>query len=74
MPRVEETHGGLMQGPASLLILLGYALWIATVVWCVGAWGAFRQSFGATRAQAWITTSLWLALLAGVVWLGRHFG
>jgi hypothetical protein len=74
MPQVEKTHGGLMQGPASLLILLGYALWVATVVWCVIAWGAFRQSFGATRAQALLTTSLWLALLVGVVWLGRHFG
>jgi len=73
MPRVEKTHGGLMQGPSALLILLGYALWIATLVWCVGAWGAFRQSFGATRAQAWLATSLWLALLAAVVWLGRHF-
>jgi len=73
MPRVEKTHGSLMQGPSALLILLGYALWIATLVWCVGAWGAFRQSFGATRAQAWLATSLWLALLAAVVWLGRHF-
>jgi len=73
MPRVEKSHGGLMQGPSALLILLGYALWIATLVWCVGAWGAFRQSFAASRAQAWLATTLWLAMLAAVVWLGRHF-
>ena len=74
LPRVERVNGGLMAGPAALLVLLGYALWIATVVWCVAAWGAFRQSFGATRAQAWIATSLWLALPAALFGLGRHFG
>ena len=74
LPRVERVNGGLMAGPAALLVLLGYGVWIATVVWCVAAWGAFRQSFGATRAQAWIATSLWLALPAALFGLGRHFG
>jgi len=38
-------------------------------VWCVGAWGAFRQSLAASRAQAWLATTLWIAIVAALFWL-----
>ena len=72
---MEKSHGGLMQGPASLLILLGYALWIATVVWCVAAWGAFRQVVRSdTRAGLARRRRSGLRWSAALIGLGRHFG
>jgi len=56
------------------LVLLAGAVWLATLVWCIAAWGAYRQAFGAGRGRAVLATALWLALvgtlfaLAG--WLG----
>jgi len=58
-----------MRGAASVLLVLAAAVWLATAIWCVVAWGAFRHAFAATRWRAWLATSLWLALLIGVVWL-----
>ena len=58
-----------MRGAASLLLVLGAVIWLATAIWCVVAWGAFRQSFAATRLQAGLATSIWIALLVAIVWL-----
>ena len=61
-------------GAGAVLILISFALWIAGAVWCVAAWGAFRNAFGASRPRAWAATALWLALLGALigagVWLG----
>jgi hypothetical protein len=53
-----------------VLLLLGAAIALATAVWCVAAWGAFRQSFAATRGEAWLATSLWIAMLGAIAWIG----
>lgn len=67
--------GGAPLGvPATVLVVLGYAILIASLVRSVAAWGAFRQSFGATRLQAWLATSLWLACLAALVGLALRLG
>jgi len=58
-------------GVAAVLLLLAAGLWAATFVWCIAAWGAFRNAFATTRVRSWLATSLWLALLALVVWLGE---
>jgi hypothetical protein len=61
-------HGPLAEG-ARVLLVIGALVLVATVAWCMTAWGAFRQSLAASRAQAWLATTLWLVLLAAVVWL-----
>jgi Fe2+ transport system protein B len=58
----------------SVLILVAFAIWIASAVWCVAAWGAFRNAFGASRPRAWAATLLWLALLAVLIGLGLRLG
>ena len=64
---------GFAQGPladgARVLLVLGAIVFVATAAWCVGAWGAFRQSLAASRAQAWLATMLWIAIVAALVWL-----
>jgi len=72
-PAVMRPFGGAPLGVAAIVIaLLGYAILGASFVWAVAAWGAFRQSFGATRLQSWLATSLWLACLAALVALALH--
>ena len=66
--------GAKLGAAAAVLVLLGYAILTASLVWCIAAWGAFRQSFGATRPQAWAGTSLWLACIAALLWLGQRLG
>ncbi|MBV9891343.1 MAG: toll/interleukin-1 receptor domain-containing protein [Rhizobacter sp.] len=56
-------------GVASVLLVVGTLAWLATLGWCIAAWKAFRQSLAASRAQAWLATSLWLTALAALVWL-----
>ncbi len=68
-PSMERLDTAPMRGGASVLIVLGAVIWLATAIWCVVAWGAFRQAFAATRWQAWLATSLWIALLVAIVWL-----
>jgi hypothetical protein len=68
-PSMARLETAPMRGAASVLIVLGGLLWLATAIWCVAAWGAFRQAFAATRLQAWLSTSVWLVLLAAIVWL-----
>ena len=64
---------GFAQGPladsARVLLVLGAIVFVATAAWCVGAWGAFRQSLAASRAQAWLATTLWIAIVAALFWL-----
>jgi hypothetical protein len=68
-PSMARLETAPMRGAASVLIVLGGLLWLVTAIWCVAAWGAFRQAFAATRLQAWLATSVWLVLLAAIVWL-----
>jgi hypothetical protein len=67
-------HGKPLAGTALVLMLLGLALWVATVFWSIVAWGALRQTLGSTRAQAAAATGLWLAMLLGVIWAARGLG
>jgi hypothetical protein len=62
------THGALADG-AKVLLVVGGVVFAATAVWCIAAWGAFRQSLAASRAQAWLATTLWIAIVAALVWL-----
>ncbi|HSC64662.1 MAG TPA: hypothetical protein VLD35_13555, partial [Caldimonas sp.] len=57
------------RGAATVLLAVGALIWLATVVWCVVAWGAFRRSFAVPRWRAWLATSIWIALVAAIVWL-----
>jgi hypothetical protein len=67
-PMRDFAHGPLGDG-ARVLLVIGGLILVATVAWCIAAWGAFRQSLAASRAQAWLATTLWIALVATVVWL-----
>jgi hypothetical protein len=66
-PTMRPFGGSPLGVPAIVVALLGYAILVASLVWAVAAWGAFRQSFGATRLKSWLATSLWLACLAALV-------
>jgi hypothetical protein len=68
-PSMERFGTGPMVGIATLLLVLGALIWLATAVWCVVAWGALRRSFAATRLRSWLATSVWIALLVAIVWL-----
>jgi len=68
-PSLAALDTGAMRGPAAVLLVLGALIWIATAVWSVVAWGAFRRSFAAARWQAWLATAIWAALLGALVWL-----
>jgi hypothetical protein len=68
-PRAEAVA---LRAAVGVVLLVGAAIWLATAVWCVVAWGAFRQAFAVTRVRAWLATSLWIALLGAVFWLGRR--
>jgi len=68
-PRAEAVA---LRAAVGVVLLVGAAIWLATVVWCVAAWGAFRQSFAVTRVRAWLATMLWIALLGAVLWLGQR--
>ena len=54
---------------AHVLLVFAALVFAATAVWCIAAWGAFRQSLAASRALAWLATMLWIALVAALVWL-----
>jgi hypothetical protein len=69
-PQILKLRSGPLTGAAVPFVLLGYAIWIATIAWSAAAWGAFRQTFGATRLQGWTATSLWLGIFAALVWAG----
>jgi hypothetical protein len=58
----------------AVLILVAFALWIASAVWCIAAWGAFRNAFGASRPRAWAATALWLALVGALIGVGLWLG
>jgi TIR domain len=49
--------------------LLGVAIWPATAIWAIVAWGSFRHAFRVGRLRVAIATSIWFGLLAGVIWL-----
>jgi hypothetical protein len=68
-PAVTGLDDAPLRGAASVVLVLGALVWLATAAWCVAAWGAFRQAIAASRAQAWLATSLWIACLAALVWL-----
>jgi hypothetical protein len=69
MPSMERLDTAPMRAASIVLLALGAVIWLATALWCVVAWGAFRRSLAATRLQAWLATSIWIAMLAAMVWL-----
>jgi hypothetical protein len=54
----------------AVMMLVAFALWIASAVWCVAAWGAFRNAFGASRMRGSGATALWLALIGTLIGVG----
>ena len=69
MPSMARFDTAPFRGAAAVLLVLGALIWLATALWCVVAWGAFRRSFAAAWWQAWLATSIWIALLLMIVWL-----
>lgn len=74
MPQLREFDAAPFRGPAAVLLLLAFAIWLVTAGWCVAAWSAFRQAFGASRSQAWAATSIWAGLVGALLWLGARVG
>jgi hypothetical protein len=60
------------RGPATVLILVAFVIWVVAAGWCVVAWGAFRQAFAATRLQAAGATAIWLGVLGALMALGQR--
>jgi hypothetical protein len=58
-----------MQGPAISMATIAALVWLISVVWVVGAWGAFRLTYNLGRLRAIGATLIWLALLALVIQL-----
>ncbi|TXH62225.1 MAG: hypothetical protein E6Q93_03525 [Burkholderiaceae bacterium] len=67
---VPERRLGLQAIPAVAGLGTGALTWVFTALWCVVAWGAFRQSFGVTRGRAAAATAVWLLLLGSVFGVG----
>lgn len=61
---------GVRAIPAVAGLGTGALTWAMTVLWCVGAWGAFRHAFGVTRPRAAAATLAWLVLLGLVLACG----
>lgn len=61
---------GVRAIPAVAGLGTGALTWAMTVLWCVGAWGAFRHAFGVTRPRAAAATLTWLVLLGLVLAFG----
>ncbi len=57
---------GALHGAAAAMFFIACLLWAVTTGWAFVAWGAFRFSFGCSRAKAVLATSLWLLLLFGI--------
>jgi hypothetical protein len=74
LPELRAVDGAPFRGPAAVLLLLAFAIWLVTAVWCLVAWGAFRNAFGASRSRAWAATSIWVALVGALLWLGARLG
>lgn len=72
--RLDVAIAAAYRGPATALVLLASALWLATAAWGVAAWSAFRQALGASRLRAAIATFVWLGMLAGFGWLTARLG
>ena len=56
-----------MQGPTIGMATLAALVWLMSVLWVVGAWGAFRLTYNLGRLRAMGATLIWLALLALVI-------
>ena len=69
MPSMARFDTAPFRGAAAVLLVLGALIWLATALWCVVAWGALRRSFAAAWWQAWLATSIWIALISTIVWL-----
>lgn len=67
---VLERKLGLQAIPAVAGLGTGALTWAMTALWCVVAWGAFRQAFGVTRWRAVAATALWVLLLGSVLAVG----
>lgn len=61
-----------LTGPATAMLLVASLTWLITAVWCVVAWGAFRNAFGVTRAKAALATFYWLLMLGSLVLLSAR--
>ena len=72
-PIARRPMHGFDRGPlgdgARVLLVVGALVLVATVAWCIAAWGAFRQALAASRGQSWLATTLWILIVAALVWL-----
>ena len=74
---LDDALAASLQAQASAAVLQWFATlthlgdtWVLTALWCIVAWGAFRQSFGVTRGRAAASTAVWLLLLGSVFGVG----
>ncbi len=72
LPPMRPLSTAPLRGAVATLLVLGAVLWLATAVWSIAAWAAFRQALGATRLQATAATATWLAILAALFGLGTR--
>ncbi len=56
-----------MRGPAISMATIAALVWLMTLLWVIGAWGAFRLTYNLGRPRAIGATLIWFALLALVV-------
>ncbi len=56
-----------MQGPAISMASIAALVWLISLAWVVGAWGAFRLTYNLGRLRTVGATLAWFALLALVV-------
>lgn len=65
---------GSLHGTAAGLVAIGSAIWTATAIWAVVAWGAFRNAFGVGRVRSTMAALLWLGMLVAVATLLQRLG
>jgi hypothetical protein len=58
-----------MQGPAIGMTVVAWLVWLIAVLWTIGAWGAFRQTYNLGHLRAIGATMSWFGQLALVIWL-----
>jgi hypothetical protein len=74
LPAMRQPGTAALGAAAEMLFVLAAAIWLFTAVWCIAAWASFRQAFGATRRQATLATTLWIAALVALCWLSGRAG
>jgi hypothetical protein len=66
LPTVSVPLLQAVRGPALAAVVIGSAVWLVGMAWCVRGWAVFRIALGTGRRAAAVAFLLWVALLAGL--------